>query len=403
MNSSRYFRTIEEIRQLQRKIVLFGAGRLARELVRSLGRMVVAIVDNNPNMVGALEESLTVESPERLLDSSDTTLYYVICTTSFTDVGEQLAGRGLSIGDDFCASPSLIGLQPVVALQSLNRKLLFTSGFRPSEKPSSGGGLYLVEIDGLDFSYRKLHSGTCHGMVQKNGMTFCVDQAQGILLFNAEFRLEKVYEIDPGQRPHGIDWCEQTGEFFVAASRQDCILVFDEDFREVTRISLSEKFRRSGVPVHHINDLCVVGTSVYATMFSLTGNYQHDVFDGVVLEVDAATRRIVGPVLSNLWMPHNPKYLKDGLCVCDSLPGYLRRNNGQIAGNFPAFTRGLASDDQFFYVGQSRNRNFSNVLGISKNISLDTAIVVFDDETKLSRSIPLSPRLSEVHAIEVVG
>lgn len=403
MKSKLYFRTIEEIRRLGRKVVLFGAGRLARELVRSLDQLIVAIVDNNPNMIGAREDAFTVESPDRLLNSPDKTVYYVICTTSFTDVGEQLEGYGLSVGKDFCASPSLIGLQPVVSLQTVKRKLLLTSGFRPSEQPLSGGGLYLVEIDGLDFSYRKVHSGTCHGLLQKDGLIFCVDQSQGIMLFDHDFHIKKTYDIEPGQRPHGIDWCEATGEFFVAASHQDCILVFDQNFHEVARVWISEKFRRSGVPVHHINDVCVIGNSVYATMFSFTGNYHQDVFDGVVVEIDAATRSIIGPVLSKLWMPHNPKVFNNGLCVCDSLPGYLRRNNGQIAGAFPAFTRGLASDDEYFYVGQSRNRNFSNVIGMSKNISLDTAIVVFDDKTKLSRTIPLSPRLSEVHAIEVVG
>lgn len=403
MKPDAYFLNIDQIRATQRKIVLFGAGKISRDLTTALGDMIVGVVDNNPNMIGMKEEGFEITSPDKYLETAAPEIYYVICTTSFTDVGEQLSGHGLRVGDDFCASPNLLGLLPVVRLQELRQRLLFTSGFRPSESPNSGGGLYELEIDGLDFSYRKIHSGTCHGMVQKEGLVYCVDQTRGILAFNQDLEIEKTYKIAQGQRPHGIDWCEETGEYFVAASRQDCILVFDEEFREVGRIPLSEKFQRNGTPVHHINDLCVVGGSVYASMFSVTGNYQQDVFDGVVLEVDAAKRQILAPVMTDLWMPHNPKYLNGGLCVCDSLPGYLRRNNGQIAGDFPSFTRGLACDEDFYYIGQSRNRNFSNVIGVSNNISLDAAIIVFDDTTKLSRSVPLSPRLSEVHAIEVIG
>lgn len=402
MKPDAYFLNIDQIRATQRKIVLFGAGKISRDLVASLGEMVVGIVDNNPNMIGLTEEGFEVTSPATYLEANDDHIYYVICTTSFTDVGEQLNGYGLNVGDDFCASPTLRGLLPIVKLQAVHQRLLFTSGFRPSDTPTSGGGLYLLEIEGLDFNYRKIHSGTCHGMLQRDGLIYCVDQAQGVLVFNQDLEHKMTYEIAQGQRPHGIDWCEQTGEYFVAASRRDCVLVFNESFEEVERIPLSHKFNRHQAPVHHINDLCVVGGSVYATMFSVTGNYQQDVFDGVILEIDAVQRKILGPVMTDLWMPHNPKYLNGGLCVCDSLPGYLRRNNGQVAGDFPSFTRGLACDDDFYYVGQSRNRNFSNVIGVSKNISLDTSIIIFDDVTKLSRSIPLSPRLSEVHAIEVL-
>lgn len=404
MRPDSYFLTVDQIRSIQRKVVLFGAGKVSRDLISAVGDQAIGIVDNNPNMHGLIESGFEITSPERYLEATGIhDVFFVICTTSFTDVGEQLAGHGLVVGDDFCASPDLLRLLPVVRLQELEQRLLFTSGFRPSDNDRSGGGVYLLEIDRLDFEYRKIHSGTCHGMLQKDGLIYCVDQTQGIIAFNEELEVERTFDVAPGQRPHGIDWCEATGEYFVAASRQDCILVLDEQFREVDRIPLSDKFQRNNAPVHHINDLCIVDGSIYATMFSVTGNYHQDVFDGAIVEFDAADRRMIGPVMSGLWMPHNPKYLNGGLCVCDSLPGYLRRNNGRVAGDFPGFTRGLAADDCFYYVGQSRNRNFSNVLGVSSNISLDTAVIVFDDETKLSRSIPLDPRLSEVHAIEVLG
>ena len=74
----------------------------------------------------------------------------------------------------------------------------------------------------------------------------------------------------------------------------------------------------------------------------------------------------------------------------------------QILGEFPAFTRGLAYDNQHFYIGQSKNRNYSKYLGVSKNISIDAGIILFDEKTKVSRFFQVDPRISEIHAIEIL-
>ena len=88
--------------------------------------------------------------------------------------------------------------------------------------------------------------------------------------------------------------------------------------------------------------------------------------------------------------------------LLDSLPGNLLGNNFQTLGSFPAFTRGLASDGIFYYIGQSRNRNFSKNLGFSKNVSIDAGIIVFDSATKVSRFLQLPPSISEVHSINLI-
>ena len=137
-------------------------------------------------------------------------------------------------------------------------------------------------------------------------------------------------------------------------------------------------------------------------MFSLTGNFKNDIFDGVVLEIDIPTGRILSPVITDLWMPHNICMFNGSLTVLDSLRGGLLQNNAQVIGRFPGFTRGLDSDGVYYYIGQSKNRNYSKTIGISKNISIDTAIIVFDEHTKVSRSIQLPPKLSEIHSVLVI-
>ena len=134
---------------------------------------------------------------------------------------------------------------------------------------------------------------------------------------------------------------------------------------------------------------------------SETGNWKLDVFDGAILEFDIETKELVAPVVKDLWMPHNIKVIDGSLTLLDSLKGHLLTNNMQFSGDFPAFTRGLDHDGQYYYIGQSRNRNYSKNLGLSKNISIDAGVIIFDDQTKASRFLQLPPKLSEIHSIQL--
>ena len=98
-------------------------------------------------------------------------------------------------------------------------------------------------------------------------------------------------------------------------------------------------------------------------------------------------------------MPHNVMFIDGCLTVLDSLRGGLRQNNATEIGKFPAFTRGLAYNGHLFFIGQSRNRNFSKNVGLSKNISIDTGVIVFDPATKVSRMLQLPSKFSEIHGL----
>ena len=106
--------------------------------------------------------------------------------------------------------------------------------------------------------------------------------------------------------------------------------------------------------------------------------------------------------VQNLWMPHNIQMINGSMHVLNSLQGQLLTNNFQVIGEFPAFTRGLDYDGVLYYIGQSRNRNYSKNIGVSKNTSIDAGIIVFDDETKASRFLQLPPKISEIHSILLI-
>lgn len=384
-----------------RDLVLWGAGNIADKTLRRIAR-VDGLVDNNPNLQGQTQGGRTIGKPAGL-EGLTPRPFVVICTTSFREVSRQLAGYGYVPGRDFAVSPILNDLMIIDALESLDQTVLFTSGLPPQDDPEGGGGLYELVIEGPRHRFRKVFSGNFHGL-RREGETFlAVEDERGLVRFTSDYEIVETLTLPEGARAHGVSWSEDGARLFVACSYLDAVLVLDRSGRELERIAVSGKRARSGSAQHHVNDLLVIGDSLYLSMFSLTGNWKRDVFDGGVLEYDLAGGAWIGAPVRDLWMPHSVEFVDGSLVVLDSLRGELRKNNARPTGRFPGFARGLAHDGARFFVGQSRNRNFSAVLGDSLNVAIDTLITVFDEHTKVSKSFALPSTVSEIHAIALNG
>jgi len=382
---------------------LFGAGNIAAKTARRLQNKFDYILDNNPAMWGLEELNVKILNPDEILKTNTKKPFIIICTTSFNEISIQLQGYGYVAKKDFIVSPILNDLRIIDKLESSKGKILFTSGSPPQDKETTyGGGIYELEYADGNHSYKKVFSGNTHGIIRFNENFVAVDDHLGIIEFDKNYKILRKKDLPLGSRGHGISYSENTKSFYVAASHSDCIIILNNDLKIINEIYLSEKFKRNKSPAHHCNDLIVSGDSLYVSMFSHTGNWKNDIFDGVVLEIDLVTGNKIGPVISNLWMPHNVDIINGRLVVLDSLRGNFLMNNAEIAGTFPGFTRGLGYDGEFFYIGQSRNRNYSKNIGLSNNISLDTSIIVFDSETKVSRSLSLPSKLSEIHGLIII-
>ena len=397
------FTTFQEInKRIENKtIILFGAGNIAEKTARVFSeKKIEAIVDNAKNLWGESQLDTVIHSPEYLTKAKN--FYIVICTTSFVEVSQQLKQFGFKSEKDFCVSPILNDLRIIDELETINQKLLFSSGSPKQESSEYGGGIYELEVCGDTWLHKKVISGNCYGMIKYGNNYISVDQELGIFEFDREYNIVRSKEMPHGMRPHGIDYSEKHKKFFVVGSYLDSVLSLDKNFDILDTYSVSHKYERTGKPHHHCNDCCVVGDSLFVSMFSLSGNWKLDVFDGVVLEFDILTKEKFSPVIQNLWMPHNIDYIDGSLHVLDSLPGQLKTNNARVIGDFPAFTRGLAYDGVYYYIGQSRNRNYSRNMGVSNNVSIDAGIVVFDPQTKASRLLQLPPKVSEIHSLLLI-
>jgi hypothetical protein len=386
-----------------RPLALFGAGNIASKTRRKLKDVdMVAIFDNASDHWGGEELGVVISNPEDWADFPNRP-YILITTTSVREVSEQLISMGLSSGTDFAVSPVLNDLRIIDELESIERRLMFTSGSPPVDASAYGGGVYEMEVQGDSWAHIKKISGNCYGITEFNGNYVTVDTERGIVEFDPDYKIVRSRKLPNGARAHGVCYDPNRRLFFVTCSYLDAVLVLDKDFKQLSEIQISHKRNRYGSPSHHCNDCCVWEDSLFISMFSINGNWKQDVFDGGVLEIDIETHEIIGPAATGFWMPHNVTFINGGFTLLDSLPGHLRANNLQVIGAFPAFTRGLAHDGMFHYIGQSRNRNYSRNLGRSRSISIDAGVIVFDEYTKVSRFLQLPPKVSEIHSIKVIS
>jgi hypothetical protein len=383
---------------LRKPIVIFGSGNVASKTIQKLDRSKIAfIVDNAAVEQGKTYEGFNVTNPNNLTKDH----FIIICSSGVTEISEQLINFGFEANTDFVISPILNDLLMINKLEQLKQTLFFTCGGAESPDELSGGGLYKCDIKGTNISINKIHKGACYGMTKVNDRFIFIDTNKGVFEYKNN-RTQKISELPSGARAHGISYSEKRNTYYIACTNLDAVLEFNHEFFQTRKFDLSSKLNSSGKTAHHCNDVHVIDNSCYVTMFSSTGNWKNDCFDGCIAEIDLETGKRLDDLTKNLSMPHNVSFFEGSIHVLDSLPGHLRFNNLSVQGTFPAFTRGLSYDQGYYFIGQSKNRNHSKVLGISNNISIDCGIIIFDSDLKVSRFVQLPYSIGQIHHIMCV-
>ena len=382
---------------MDKPVILFGAGNIAEKTMKKVGHSNVSfIVDNSTNLHGTALHGLPVTDPKEVSSEYLT----VICTTDIENVQAQLKQLGLVPGKDFVLSPLLNDLLAIYELEKMTGEFYFTSGTVPREDGKRGGGLYHCRILGEEYSIEKIYSGQCYGAIQKDAGVLFVDTNKGILKYQND-ETKVLCELPKSSRGHGISYNSELDRYYVSCSKADVILEFDNVFNLTQRFLLSDKIKNLEEPAHHVNDNYSIGNSLYVSMFSSTGNWKKDIFDGCIAEFDIATGERRSDVASNLYMPHNVQIIDGAVHVLDSLRGHLRFGNLGVQGSFSGFTRGLGYSGGLYFVGQSKNRNYSRVVGVSNNTSIDCGVVVFNPDLKVSRFLQFPPGIGEIHSVVV--
>lgn len=393
--------SFSDIDRTSRPIVLFGSGNITKKTLRRIEDDSVSfIADNSENIQGETYEGYDIRPPDEITADH----FVIITSTAIVDISEQLKGFGFEPQDDFVVSPVLNDRIAISELEHLETEFYFTSGAvsgtdRLSKYGNNKypGGLFKCDIKGLEYDYEQIYEGPCYGSIRYEGSLLFIDTDTGLMKYDAG-TITQLAELPSNSRPHGLSYNSADGHFYVACSYLDSILRLDESFEIVDEYTISDKIEYTGEAMHHCNDCLAVDNSLYVTMFSSSGNWKNDSFDGCLAEfnIDTGDRR--NDIRADLWMPHNVDLINGSLHVLDSLTGELRYNNLTVQGSFPAFSRGLDYHEGRYFVGQSKNRNHSKVIGAKKTVSIDCGVVIFDPELQISRFLHF-PNIAGIHSI----
>ena len=97
-------------------------------------------------------------------------------------------------------------------------------------------------------------------------------------------------------------------------------------------------------------------------------------------------------------MPHTVRVFDGKIAFCESFNLNVTVDGGILA-QFTGYTRGLAFDGRFYYVGQSRMRHWGKHK--EPNLSADAGIHIFDTQTRLTRFLPIPTK--QVYDIVIVA
>lgn len=378
-----------------KKIVLFGAGQ-GHVVDESLGLKPAFIVDNNPDMQGTDYCGLEVKSPS-ILDGMSKTYDVIICTTSVSEVKNQLISYGYTWGENARIADVLYEKAVIADLEDEKFSFLISSGLPSTATSFSGGGIHLVTENGDYPEIETKYKGDTHGLISlENGGYAFTCQGEGIVCLDSDYNVVNTIPIRKGLRPHGLK--RYKNNWVVVCSLGDCILGINDDAEEIFCYEFSNKIKSYDSAQHHCNDVEIIGDFAYTSMFSVTGNWKRGIFDGGIIEVNLLSGKM--NILNNdLTMPHSVTNINDGLFILDSFKGKLLASNFTMIAQLPGFVRGFDYTDTYYFVGESKNRNFSRLSTDRSPVSIDSRITIINKEYSFCRSIPLPSRISEIHAI----
>lgn len=371
---------------MDRSYVLWGASNWVNPTIQELDLEPEYILDTNPNNEGIEFEGYLVRKPD-IKELKTKGVFIVISTGNYDTLCKELERDGFEMGVDFCVTPLLQERGRKDDLLGLSGKVLFCS---PEHRflETEGGGLYELDLStGLQ---RKVYTGKCR-TIQKCGDGYAlIDMLSGVKVLDKNYRVTKELSLPFNSEPHGLFYDQNKDIFFIGCPGNDCVYSVDSNGNILKEFRISDKFSRKRADYHHINDVYSIGDSLFVSMFSLTGNWPNDCYDGGIIEFDSETGNLIGPVWHDLWMPHSICKYKNTLATLDSMTGRLLTANRSIEIELPGFLRGLDFLNDFAVIAVSSHRYPEKVKVKKYPILMNAQIYLVDLLNGMARSITIS-------------
>jgi hypothetical protein len=389
-----------------RKVVFYG--RSEDWTPKTLPRIQVEpayIVDRSPTFVNTTYLGYPVELPEKLFQENRDEIFIVITADSYEGIVALLLENGFKAGLHFACCPEYKDWCLLEEVRSYEQKVIVSCSDHNDKLKvrysRAGGGIYRYHIGPNTITL--LQKGAFRQIIQAGELIFAIEYVERkIYIFDLDF---KVLEVKPLTNANdcGLAYNKKRNVFFIANAGEDTISVYEaNNFKLVDKIYYSKKSKNHVMGRHHLNDVCVSEDFLFVSYFSHSGNWKREVYDGGISEyqidhLNDPPMQIVG----GLWKPHSPEIIQGNLCYLDSMRGRLHLNSQMFAGEFSGFTRGLAHDGRFYYVGQSEDMYVTKRFGIAGNIMMNAGFYLFDITTRASRFYPMLDNMN-IHDLLIV-
>ena len=320
--------------------------------------------------------------------------FIIITTANYNSVINDLENLNMVMGEDFCCSPDLMDKKGIDEINNIDFNLLFTSPEHFSNK-NSGGGIYYLETSTRKIN--KLYSGKVRGIAKiKNGFCF-IDMLKGLVITDRDFNVNNIIELTENSEPHGL--FIEGNIAYVGTSGRDSVTIYDFiKKKKIDEIFISKKWNENKKDNHHINDIFKKDNSIFISMFSFSGNWQNEVYDGGVLEIDIKNAKTQNPIFVNKWMPHSISIFDNKFHLLDSMRGELFSGTENIIFKSNGFLRGLEKINKYYFIAQTPLRYPEKVYNLKISMSVDTGIHIINPETKFTRFFNVE-QTNSIHSI----
>lgn len=395
MASSKW-KTFDELNKIvkNRKFIFWGASNWIERTMEELASVPEFIVDKSTLNQGITFNNLNVRAPSEI--DLNTKPFIIISTVNYMSVIDDLSELGYIMGEDYCCTPLLNVRKDKDDLINHSQTVLVSSSQHFADD-KSGGGLYEISIN--PFCEKKVYVGKGRGIAHNSENYFLIDMLRGIVILDLDFNEVGLIELQKNSEPHGICVDKRRDWLFIGQPGRDSVSAYEiSTGKLVNEFFISSKWSKNKKDNHHVNDPFVYGDSLFISMFSFSGNWLSEVYDGGVMEIDLETNEIIGQVITNKWMPHSIMRVNGKLTVLNSMEGELWSGSYDLVGKTHGFARGLDWDGKYYYIGITEHRYPEKLYGISDNISMDTGFYIFDPKTKMSKFVGL-PKIESIHSL----
>ena len=226
----KYLNTSEILQNyINKKIIFFGAGHLSSRLQKKFEKDIqLFIVDNASNLWGTNQFELEIKNPNELKKIKKDNVLIIICSTAYGEISNQLNKFGFRELENYLISPDLNNIKVISDMESISKKLLFTSGSPRNSSPTYGGGVYEMIVDKDSWHYNKVFSGHSYGIIRKNEHFIFTDSNEGIVILDKDYNVIDKFQLPKGIRAHGIDYSEKF-KIFTIRSELDGVLILGEN------------------------------------------------------------------------------------------------------------------------------------------------------------------------------